>query len=94
MTEQDNLQNKEQPSSGETALINQVQTNAAVNAPANAPEKKPRKRHLFAKGFAFGMGVMLMICIMLFLVKGRTGRCGTHRQDRVHRLLSQVAFSV
>ena len=57
MTEQDNLQNKEQPSSGETALINQVQTNAAVNAPANAPEKKPRKRHLFAKGFAFGMGV-------------------------------------
>ena len=74
MTEQDNLQNKEQPSSGETALINQVQTNAAVNAPANASEKKPRKRHLFAKGFAFGMGVMLMICIMLFLVLMLTRR--------------------
>ncbi|MBP1585016.1 MAG: S41 family peptidase [Lachnospiraceae bacterium] len=70
MTEQDNLQYKEQPSSGETALINQAQTNAPVNAPA----QPPRRKHLFAKGFAFGMGVMLVICMMLFVVLMLTRR--------------------
>ncbi len=68
MSEQDNLQNTEQSSFGGAALINETGMVAEAGSGAAPSEKKPRKKHLFAKGFIFGMAVMLLISIMSFLI--------------------------
>ncbi|MCR4791556.1 MAG: S41 family peptidase [Lachnospiraceae bacterium] len=76
MSEQDILENKEQSSEGEAALINEEKAAEAaaesIKESDAGSESRPagprRKKHLFVKGFAFGMAVMLFICAGVFLL--------------------------
>ncbi len=66
MNEQDSLKEKEQSSGGEAALISKEANEPGQMNATGAGKRK--KKHLFAKGFAFGMFVMLFLCTGLVLI--------------------------